>query len=165
MLHLPMEPEPGAHTSPGKGAILVGMNAAEVQRVVQNDLAAVPYVAGVNNHMGSRATQDAALMAEVMKTLADHRLYFIDSRTTGASAALEAAGASACRRFIEPCFWTTRKRFLTRWGSCANSVTRWNKMVWHWPSGTRTPPPSPLSKNSCRSWNRQTLSWSCLPKS
>ena len=91
MLHLPMEPEPGGHASPGAGAILVGMNAAQVQRVVQNDLASVPFVAGVNNHMGSRATQDAALMADVMKILADHRLYFIDSRTTGGSKALVAA--------------------------------------------------------------------------
>jgi len=91
MLHLPMEPEPSAHTSPGEGAIFVGMNAAEVRRVVQNDLASVPYVAGVNNHMGSRATRDAALMADVMKILADHRLYFIDSRTTAASTALDAA--------------------------------------------------------------------------
>jgi polysaccharide deacetylase 2 family uncharacterized protein YibQ len=91
MLHLPMEPQPSAHTSPGEGAILVGMDAAEVQRVVLNDLASVPFVAGVNNHMGSRATQDATLMADVMKTLADHRLYFIDSRTTAASLALEAA--------------------------------------------------------------------------
>ena len=76
--------EPGAHASPGEGAILVGMNAAEVHKVVESDLDSVPYVAGVNNHMGSRATQDAALMAEVMKTLAGHRLYFIDSRTTAA---------------------------------------------------------------------------------
>jgi polysaccharide deacetylase 2 family uncharacterized protein YibQ len=91
MLHLPMEPEPSGHASPGAGAILVGMNAAQVQKIVQNDLASVPFVAGVNNHMGSRATQDAALMADVMKILADHRLYFIDSRTTGASKALEAA--------------------------------------------------------------------------
>jgi polysaccharide deacetylase 2 family uncharacterized protein YibQ len=91
MLHLPMEPYPNAHASPGEGAVLVGMNAAEVRRIVQNDLASVPYVAGVNNHMGSRATQDAALMASVMKALADRQLYFIDSRTTAATTALEVA--------------------------------------------------------------------------
>jgi polysaccharide deacetylase 2 family uncharacterized protein YibQ len=102
MLHLPMEPEPGEHLSPGQGAILVGMNAAKVQKTVENDLAAVPYVAGVNNHMGSRATQDAALMADVIKTLADHQLYFIDSRTTAASVALEAA-----RRQRLPAFYRT----------------------------------------------------------
>ena len=102
MLHLPMEPEPGGHLSPGQGAILTGMDAAEVQKTVENDLAAVPYVAGVNNHMGSRATQDAALMAEVMRTLSNHRLYFIDSRTTAASIALEAA-----RRHGLPAFYRT----------------------------------------------------------
>ena len=102
MLHLPMEPESAGHLSPGQGAILVGMNAAEVQKAVENDLAAVPYVAGVNNHMGSKATQDAALMADVMKTLADHRLYFIDSRTTPASVALDAA-----RRQGLPAFYRT----------------------------------------------------------
>ncbi|MGD1104320.1 MAG: divergent polysaccharide deacetylase family protein [Terriglobia bacterium] len=104
MLHLPMEPEPSAHTSPGEGAVLVGMNAAEVQRVVLNDLASVPYVAGVNNHMGSRATKDAALMADVMKILADHQLYFIDSRTTAASMALEAARRQRLPAFYRAVF-------------------------------------------------------------
>jgi len=91
MLHLPMEPERGAPVPPGRGAILVGMRNGEVERLVQDDLAAVPYVVGVNNHMGSRATQDEALMADVMEALASHRLYFIDSRTSGASVALEEA--------------------------------------------------------------------------
>jgi polysaccharide deacetylase 2 family uncharacterized protein YibQ len=102
MLHLPMEPEPNAHISPGKGAILVGMSAAEVRTVVEDDLEAVPYVAGVNNHMGSRATQDSALMSDVMKALAGRRLYFIDSRTTSASVALNAA-----RREHLPAFYRT----------------------------------------------------------
>ena len=104
MLHLPMEPEPGAHVSPGEGAILVGMTAGQVQKVVENDLEAIPYAAGVNNHMGSRATQDAALMAEVMKTLANHRLYFIDSRTTGASLALKAARHEGVPAFYRAVF-------------------------------------------------------------
>jgi len=97
-----MEPDPGARTSPGGGAILVGMNAAEVRKALESDLDAVPYVAGVNNHMGSRATRDPALMDEVMKTLAAHRLYFIDSRTTAASVALDAA-----RRQHLPAFYRT----------------------------------------------------------
>ena len=104
MLHLPMEPEPRAHASPGEGAILVGMNAAEVERVVRNDLDSVPYVAGVNNHMGSRATRDAALMADVMKILADRRLYFIDSRTTAESTALDEARRQRLPAFYRAVF-------------------------------------------------------------
>jgi hypothetical protein len=91
MLHLPMEPEPNGHASAGEGALRVGMDRADVERIVADALDAVPYAAGVNNHMGSRATQNAALMAEVMQTLAGRRLYFIDSRTTAASTALDAA--------------------------------------------------------------------------
>lgn len=104
MLHLPMEPESKAHISPGEGAVLVGMNADEVQRVVQNDLESVPFAAGVNNHMGSRATQDAALMADVMQVLADRQLYFIDSRTTAASRALAAARRQGLPAFYRAVF-------------------------------------------------------------
>jgi polysaccharide deacetylase 2 family uncharacterized protein YibQ len=104
MLHLPMEPEPNARISPGKGAVLVGMNEAEVRTVVEGDLDAVPDVAGVNNHMGSRATQDSSLMAEVMKTLAGRRLYFIDSRTTSASVALNAARRERLPAFYRSVF-------------------------------------------------------------
>ena len=104
MLHLPMEPERNAHMSPGEGAILVGMNPADVQRVMANDLAAVPYVAGVNNHMGSRATKDRALMAEVMNVLAQRHLYFIDSRTTAETLALEAAQREGLPAFYRAVF-------------------------------------------------------------
>ncbi len=104
MLHLPMEPEASAHASPGEGALLVGMNEADVQKIVTDDLATVPYVMGVNNHMGSRATQDPALMADLMKILADHRLYFIDSRTTGSSAALAAAERRGLPSFYRSVF-------------------------------------------------------------
>jgi uncharacterized protein len=104
MLHLPMEPEPGPHASPGKGAVLVGMDATEVESVVQNDLNSVPYVTGVNNHMGSRATKYAAPMANVMKILAEHHLYFIDSRTTAASMALEAAQSQHVPAFYRTVF-------------------------------------------------------------
>jgi polysaccharide deacetylase 2 family uncharacterized protein YibQ len=97
-----MEPEADGHVSPGEGAILVGMSPAEVKKVVENDLGNIPYVSGVNNHMGSRATRNAALMSAVMKTLAGHRLYFIDSRTTPQSVALEAA-----RRQGLPAFYRT----------------------------------------------------------
>jgi hypothetical protein len=91
MLHLPMEAQAGSHVSPGEGEIRVGMSRREVEHILQSDLASVPYAAGANNHMGSLATTDSRLMAELMKSLAAHHLYFVDSRTTAASVALEAA--------------------------------------------------------------------------
>ncbi len=104
ILHLPLEPEPGAPTSPGPGEIKVGMPAPEVGQLLGADLASVPYARGVNNHMGSRATADPALMAALMKELAARRLYFIDSRTTTETCALSAARRAGVASFYRSVF-------------------------------------------------------------
>jgi polysaccharide deacetylase 2 family uncharacterized protein YibQ len=104
MLHLPMEPQPGAPAPPGPGEIKVGMTRQEVERILAADLGSVPHVAGVNNHMGSRATADAALMAVVMKVLGRRRLFFVDSRTTAQSAALVAARRAGVPAFYRSVF-------------------------------------------------------------
>jgi polysaccharide deacetylase 2 family uncharacterized protein YibQ len=54
-------------------------------------LRAVPDVAGVNNHQGSESTADLQLMDKLMPVLRDHHLFYIDSRTTAATVAFEAA--------------------------------------------------------------------------
>ena len=91
MLHLPMEPDPGSKIVLGDGAIKVGMARDAVIETVKSDLAAVPYARGVNNHMGSRATTDRTLMRAVMGVLAEQRVYFVDSRTTPNTVALDVA--------------------------------------------------------------------------
>jgi polysaccharide deacetylase 2 family uncharacterized protein YibQ len=104
MLHLPMEPEPGAAASPGPGVIKIGMTSQEVARLVNADLSSVPHVQGVNNHMGSRATADPRLMAAVMKVLAERRMFFVDSRTTAATTALDAARHAGIPAFYRSVF-------------------------------------------------------------
>ena len=100
MLHLPMQPLASSRESPGHGAIAPGMTSLEIDRILASALASVPQAAGVNNHMGSLATSDPLLMAAVMKSLAARHLFFIDSRTTAASVALQAA-----RRHGIPAFY------------------------------------------------------------
>lgn len=102
MLHLPMEPDSPA--KPGPGEIRVGMRPAEVARIIDEDLGSVPHVVGANNHMGSRATTDARLMAAVIRVLADRRLFFIDSRTTPASVALDLARREGLPTFYRSVF-------------------------------------------------------------
>jgi uncharacterized protein len=104
MLHLPMEPIPRLGFFPTPGEVREGMDRLQVERLVEKDLAAVPYVRGVNNHEGSRATEDPLLMADVMQVLATRHLYFIDSRTTGASAALPAARRAGLPAFYRSVF-------------------------------------------------------------
>lgn len=104
MLHLPMQPEASSHASTGEGEIRVGMTHFEVEHIIESDLASVPQAAGVNNHMGSRATADPRLMAAVMKSLAGHHLFFVDSRTTAASVAFEAARLEGLPAFYRSVF-------------------------------------------------------------
>jgi polysaccharide deacetylase 2 family uncharacterized protein YibQ len=104
MLHLPMEPEASSRVAPGKEEICVGMTSFEIEHILESSLASVPQAVGVNNHMGSRATADPRLMAAVMRSLAEHHLYFVDSRTTAASVALEAARQQGLPAFYRSVF-------------------------------------------------------------
>jgi polysaccharide deacetylase 2 family uncharacterized protein YibQ len=104
MLHLPMQPRPGSAVPPGQDAVQVGMTPDEVARVIQDALASVPFAAGANNHMGSRATADPRLMSEVMTVLAQQHLYFIDSRTAPDSVALDEARRAGLPAFYRSVF-------------------------------------------------------------
>ena len=90
LLHLPMESQAdGAKAEPEE--LRVGMTAAQVNSSLEGMLGTVPFAAGVNNHQGSRATADAALMAELMPALRSRNLFFVDSRTTPATQAYQQA--------------------------------------------------------------------------
>jgi uncharacterized protein len=89
MLHLPMQALNGKEM--GKGGIDNGMAKSEVKHRLQSALASVPYVKGVNNHMGSLLTQLEGPMSWVMEDLRQKNLYFVDSRTTRFSKAEKAA--------------------------------------------------------------------------
>jgi polysaccharide deacetylase 2 family uncharacterized protein YibQ len=97
MLHAPMEPQGYPAVNPGQYALFVKYNEDEISRRFDIQLASVPYVTGINNHMGSRFTEDARALAPVMEMLQEKGLFFIDSRTTGPSRASEVA-----RRFGVP---------------------------------------------------------------
>src|SRR4029077_6658280 len=68
-----------------------GMNSLQVSSDLGGMLSSVPYAVGVNNHQGSLATSNPALMAELMPLLRERPLFFIDSRTTAATVAFDAA--------------------------------------------------------------------------
>jgi len=92
MLHLPMESL--ANESAEKQELRPGMSPEQIANTLDDMLRTVPYAAGVNNHQGSRATSDRALMQELMPQLHRRELFFVDSRTTAATVAYEAAKAA-----------------------------------------------------------------------
>ncbi|MBI5493267.1 MAG: divergent polysaccharide deacetylase family protein [Deltaproteobacteria bacterium] len=87
LLHLPMEPKDTEDNDPGKGALLTAMSADEVRAQVEQDLKAVPNAIGVNNHMGSKFTEDEILMRAVLQVVKKKEMFFLDSRTSSNSVA------------------------------------------------------------------------------
>ena len=66
---------------------MVGMDEKAMGVRLDEALAALPMVTGVNNHMGSAATSDPRTMATLMKALESRDLLFIDSLTSSQSVA------------------------------------------------------------------------------
>jgi len=83
ILHQPMEAIGGL--DPGPGAIRADMDDATIRGILRQNLAQVPGVVGMNNHMGSRATSDIRVMSTVLDEAADAGVYFLDSLTVGDS--------------------------------------------------------------------------------
>ncbi|PCM44717.1 divergent polysaccharide deacetylase family protein [Marinobacter sp. ANT_B65] len=91
MLHAPM-----ANTrnfSLGPGGLTSDMDERSVTATLRRALKSIPYVQGVNNHMGSLLTQQLEPMDWVMKELYRYPVYFIDSRTIASSVAGDVAEA------------------------------------------------------------------------
>jgi len=131
MLHLPMESEressPSEGTKPEKIELRVGMNRGQVHEVVTAMLDTVPHAMGVNNHQGSRATTDPALMQAVMEELRSRGLFFIDSRTTASTVAYGAAQASGVPAASRKVFLDdtpTRKAILEQLDLAARDAAR-----------------------------------------
>jgi uncharacterized protein len=92
MLHLPMETLSGMNPGPGK--VTTEMSDPQIVAQVEADLAQVPFVRGVNNHEGSKASADERVMHDVIGVLAKRGdLFFIDSRTNAASVGEQTARA------------------------------------------------------------------------
>ncbi|HJZ64213.1 MAG TPA: divergent polysaccharide deacetylase family protein [Candidatus Acidoferrum sp.] len=89
MLHLPMQSV--ANESPEKEELHPGMSARQVEAMLGEMMETVPDAVGVNNHQGSQATSDPALMDGLMPALRNWNLFYVDSRTTAATVAFDAA--------------------------------------------------------------------------
>ncbi len=80
LLHMPMQSTQNHSNEPY--SLTPVMNEQAFRGAVQHHIAAVPHVAGVNNHMGSLLTPMRAQMMWLMQELKQSGLFFVDSRTT-----------------------------------------------------------------------------------
>jgi polysaccharide deacetylase 2 family uncharacterized protein YibQ len=94
ILHMPMQSVRYHRTTPAM--LQLHMSKDEFTAQLQRSLASVPHVKGVNNHMGSLLTRHPGHMQWLMQTLAEQKnLFFIDSRTTDKSVAMQIASEYA----------------------------------------------------------------------
>lgn len=101
LLHLPMQPRNGE--DPGPGALRVEMDAGELRAATEAALSAVPGAVGVNNHMGSRLSEQESAMVPVLQVLSERGLFFLDSRTSASSVGYRTArslGLPAAERHV-----------------------------------------------------------------
>lgn len=82
MLHLPMEPDEYPAIDPGPGVLLTSMSPDQLISQLNKDLDSVPFVKGVNNHMGSKMTAVSSQLYQIFSILKKRGLFFVDSRTT-----------------------------------------------------------------------------------
>lgn len=91
LCHLPMEAEKEGWDSGEIPLIRTSMKAKEIEAAVVKALDTTPGAIGMNNHMGSRATADRALMRAVLQVCKTRGLFFFDSVTTPHSVARDVA--------------------------------------------------------------------------
>ena len=103
LLHLPMEPLSAAH-NPGPNAVKAQMSRAQIKATMQRNLTAFDGYIGVNNHMGSRVTQNSAVMAAVLNETKANGLFFLDSITTGRTVVAKTAEKVAAPVLVRDAF-------------------------------------------------------------
>ena len=92
LLHLPMQAVEDASVMLGPGVLTLDMTKPRFKATLAHDLAAVPHVSGLNNHMGSLLTRHPGSMAWLMEAIVRRGdLFFVDSRTTSATVAEQLA--------------------------------------------------------------------------
>ncbi len=91
LLHLPMEPHNAASEPLEKDTILTSMDKTQVESILNRDFASVPFIGAVNNHMGSKATEDEKLLGVIFDYLKAKHIFFLDSYTSNKSVAEKVA--------------------------------------------------------------------------
>ncbi|MCI0454856.1 MAG: divergent polysaccharide deacetylase family protein [Candidatus Dadabacteria bacterium] len=94
ILHLPMEPTDSsgyAAVDAGEDVLFMGLPKDKILDKLEKNLASIPYIKGVNNHMGSKFTESNELMELILQRIKSKGLFFIDSKTSRAAIGYQVA--------------------------------------------------------------------------
>jgi polysaccharide deacetylase 2 family uncharacterized protein YibQ len=92
LLHLPLESVNNHEAMAGtEGLIMAMMTEPAIVASFEASYDRVPFATGTNNHMGSRFTAERDLMRAILRPIKEKGLFFVDSRTTAKTVALDEA--------------------------------------------------------------------------
>lgn len=117
MLHMPMANTLGLELGPG--GLTDDMEKLDLTTTLRQAIRSIPYIQGINNHMGSALTQRRNQMSWVMEELYNYPLYFVDSRTIATSVAGNTAQQYQIPNLSRDVFldhWQTRKSIHSQFG-------------------------------------------------
>ena len=109
MAHLPMQPQVSQNVSPD--VLTVKMSKNQVSAGLKKMLAKFRNIKGVNNHMGSKFTEDEERMNVVMQELAKKNLFFLDSKTTAKSVGEKTADKNKVKYISRNVFLDNKDKF------------------------------------------------------
>lgn len=89
LLHIPMESTIGKKLGPG--GLTSDMLETDFIETLEAAFEEIPFVIGINNHMGSKLTQLYTRMEWTMRVLKNKNMMFLDSMTTRLSQGIKAA--------------------------------------------------------------------------
>ncbi|AKL97013.1 hypothetical protein CACET_c35820 [Clostridium aceticum] len=91
IIHIPMEPHFGNPKWLGEKGITTNLSTEQVKSIIREAIEKVPYAVGVNNHMGSKATEDRRIITAIVEVLKENDMYIVDSKTSMTSVIREIA--------------------------------------------------------------------------
>ncbi|UJF32032.1 divergent polysaccharide deacetylase family protein [Paenibacillus hexagrammi] len=125
ILHLPMEPVRGKKSWLGPGAITTDLSNDEIRKRVLAALDNVPYVVGINNHMGSKATSDPRVMQVIVDIAKEKGLFLLDSRTSPRSVVVKLAKENGVSYAENSLFFDD----IYTYGHISKQMTRFQKLI------------------------------------
>ena len=104
IIHMPMEPQDKERVDLEPKTLMTYMRKETIADILDGAFKSIVYAKGLNNHMGSLATEDTSFMSHVFAYLKNKKgVYFLDSYVTADSVCREeaqAAGVPFARRTI-----------------------------------------------------------------
>ncbi len=82
LIHMPMEAHKIDLNDNNEYLLTTNLNYDQIYNKIENAFVEIPYASGINNHQGSKATENIQLMKNIARSLKKMNKFFLDSYTS-----------------------------------------------------------------------------------